>query len=61
MLFYQILSSTMHGKILKSLIKTINLKYPFQHEIEILVYLMDHILYQIFKIISCTSLKNMKK
>ena len=36
---------TMHGKILKSHTKLINLKYQFQHEMKSLNYLMDHILY----------------
>ena len=43
MLVYQILAYTTHGKI--------NLKYPLQHGMMNLNYLMDHILYQILKII----------
>ena len=31
--------------------KTMNLKYQLQHGVNNLIYLMDHILYQIFKII----------
>ena len=38
-------------KIRKSYIRTINLKYDLQHGMKNLNYLMDHILYQIFKII----------
>ena len=38
-------------KNIKSHIRTINLKYQFQHRIKNLNYQMDHILYQIFKII----------
>ena len=41
----------LHGKITKSLIKTINLKFSLQHGMEILNYLIDRVLYQIFKII----------
>ena len=41
----------LHGKIIKSLIKTINLKFSLQHGMEILNYLIDRILYQIFKTI----------
>ena len=35
----------------KSYIRTMNLKYQFQHGMKNLNQLMDHILYQIFKII----------
>ena len=38
-------------KYKKSHIRTMNLKYQLQHGIKNLNYLMDHILYQIFKII----------
>ena len=38
-------------KNIKSNIKTINLKFQLQHEMKNLNYLMDKILYQIFKII----------
>ena len=44
-----------HEKISKSHIVTINLKYQLQHGIKNLNYLMDYILYQIFKIIFNTS------
>ena len=37
--------------IQKSNVRTINLKYQLQHGMKNLNYLMDHILYQIFKII----------
>ena len=46
---YQILAYTIHGKIWKSYIRTINLKYQLQHGMENLNYIMDHVLYQIFK------------
>ena len=42
-------------KISKSHIVTINLKYQLQHGMKNLNYLMDYILYQIFKIIFNTS------
>ena len=51
MLLYQILTFTIHGKIEKSHVRTINLKYQLQHGLKNLNYLMDHILYQVFKII----------
>ena len=51
MLLYQTLAFTIHGKIEKSHKKLINLKYQLQHGKKILNYLVDHILYQIFKII----------
>ena len=50
-----------NGKIQKSHSKVINLKYQLQHGMENLNYLMDHILYEIFKIIFDISFKNMKK
>ena len=50
-----------NGKIQKSRSKVINLKYQLQHGMENLNYLMDHILYEIFKIIFDISFKNMKK
>ena len=40
-----------HGKISKSHIRIINWKYQLQHRMKNLNYLMDHILYQIFKVI----------
>ena len=48
MLLYQILEYTMHGKILKSHTKTIDLKNCCQSGIKNLNYLMDHILYQVY-------------
>ena len=50
-----------NGKIQKNHSKVINLKYQLQHGMENLNYLMDHILYEIFKIIFDISFKNMKK
>ena len=51
MLFYQTLVFTIHGKIQKSYTKIKNLKYQLRYGMESLNYLMDHILYKIFKII----------
>ena len=51
----------MHDKIYKSHTKIINLKYQLQREMKNLNYLMDHVLYQIFKIILSISSKNMKQ
>ena len=51
----------LHGKITKSLIKTINLKFSLQHGMEILNYLIDRVLYQIFKIIWIYSKKAWRK
>ena len=51
MLTYQILVCTIHEKLEKSHIKTMNLKYQLQQGLINLNYLMDHILYQILKII----------
>ena len=60
MLLYQTLAFTIHGKILKKSYKIIiNLKYQLRHGMKSLNYLMDHILYQIFKI--NISLKNMRQ
>ena len=50
-LLNQIIVFTMHGKILKSHIRIINLNHQLQNGIKNLNYLMDHTLYQIFKII----------
>ena len=61
MLLYQTLAFTVHGKMLKSHRKMINLKYQPQHGIKNVNYLMDHIVYQIFKIILNISLKNIDK
>ena len=41
--------------------KEINLKYQVQHEMKSLNYLMDDIMYQIFKTILSTSSKNMRE
>ena len=46
-----------HGKILSLHITTINLKSLLQLGLMNLIFLMDHILFQIFKIISSTLLK----
>ena len=51
----------MHDKIHKSHTKIINLEYQLQRGMKNLNYLMDHILYQIFKIILSISSKNMKQ
>ena len=51
MLLYQTLVVTIHGKIQKSHIKIINLKYHLRHGLKNLNYLIDHILYQALKII----------
>ena len=61
MLVYQILAFTIHRQIQKSHTRIINLKYQLQHGMTSLNYLMDHILYQIFKIALNTSLKNMSQ
>ena len=61
MLLYQILAYTIHGKILKSCAKLVNLKCQFQHGIMSLNDLRDHILYQIFNIVLSISSKNMKQ
>ena len=50
---------TLYGKILNSHIRTLNLKYQLEHGMNNLNYLMDHILYQIFKIILNVYLKSM--
>ena len=41
--------------------KEINLKYQVQHGMNSLNYLMDDIMYQIFKTILSTSSKNMRE
>ena len=61
MLFYQIGSFTIRGKIEKSHTKIINLKYQLRHGMKNLNYLIDHILYQIFKTILSISSKNMRQ
>ena len=51
MLLYQILIFTIHGNTQKAHKITINLNYHLQHRMINLNYVMDHILYQIFKTI----------
>ena len=46
-----ILAFTIYGKIFKKHVRAINLKYHLQHGMKNLNYLMDHIIYQVFKII----------
>ena len=58
---YQILAIIIHGKILKSHIRMINLKYQLRHGMNNLNYLMDNILYVIFKIILNIYYKSMEK
>ena len=55
------LSINYTGKNITVNTKTINLKYWFQRGMEKLNYLMDHILYQIFKIIVGISSQNTKQ
>ena len=50
-----------HGKVLKSHIRIINLRYKLQLRMKNLNYLMDHILFQILKIIPNIYLKSMAK
>ena len=50
-LLNQILTFILNGKIQKYHAKITNLKYQLRHRMMSLNYLMDHILYQIFKII----------
>ena len=50
-MLYQILVFTIHGRIKKVHTTTVNLKYQLQHGMINLNYEMNHILYQIFKII----------
>ena len=54
------LSIFTHGQTLNLHIKTITLKFLLQLGMMNLIYLMDHILFQTFKIILNTSLKNMR-
>ena len=61
MLLYQILAFTIHGKIYKSNTKVIDLKYQLQYGMEKLNYLIDHILYLIFKNILSISSKSMRQ
>ena len=58
MLLYQTLAFIIHGKILKSYTKIINLKYQLRHGMMSLNYLMDHILHEVFKFILNIYLKN---
>ena len=48
---YQIVAYTRHEKIERSHTKTIHLQYQLQRAVKNLKYLMDHILYQVFKAI----------
>ena len=57
MLVYQILLTTIYGKIKKSPTETTNLKYQ---PLSGMINLIDLILHQIFKSISRISTKNMK-
>ena len=50
-MFYQNLAYIIHRKILKSHTKIMNLKYQLRYGTQNLNYLMDHILYLIFKVI----------
>ena len=61
MLLYQMFAYTTHGKIEQSHRKTTNLKYQLQRGLSNLNYVMNCILYQIFKIILNISSKNIKK
>ena len=49
---------TMHKQINKINIKTINLNYQSHNKIKNMNYLIDHILYHIFKIILSIPLKH---
>ena len=49
-MLYQILVFTKHGKNLKIHVRTINLEFQLEHGTKNLNYLMDHILYQVFKV-----------
>ena len=57
----QILVLTIHGKTEKAHTKIINLKYQLQHGMMNLNFQMDHIMYQIFKIILSIFEKNIMK
>ena len=48
------LSIIIRRQMLNRFIKTINLKFPHQHGMKRLTYQMDHIIYQLYKIISNT-------
>ena len=58
-LLYQTLGFNIHEKLEESYMKLINLKY--QHGMKSLNYLMDLILYRIFKMILNLSQKNMRQ
>ena len=51
MLLYQTLAFIIHEKIYKSHGKIIILKYQLQHGMKNFNYLMDHVMYQIIRII----------
>ena len=51
MLLYQTLGFTIHKKMQRSHTKIVSLKYQLQRGMKNLNYLMDNILYQIFKLI----------
>ena len=59
-LLYQTVASTIHQKKKKSPRRTINLKYKLEHGMKNLSYLVDFILYQIFKIILNIPLKGQR-
>ena len=61
MLLYQILVSTIHGNTQKAHKITVKLNYHLQHRMINLNYVMDHILYQIFKTILNIFLKSTMK
>ena len=61
MLFYQILTSTIIEKVLKTSYKNNKFKISASNGIINLNYLTDDILYRIFKIILSTASKNMRQ
>ena len=61
MLLDQTLVFITHGKIQKSHLKIIKLKFRLRYGMKSLNYLIDHILYQMFKTILSTSSKNMRQ
>ena len=60
MLFSQTSAFTLNEKISKNHIKIINSKYQLQHGMKNLNYLMDYILYKIFKVV-LNVFKNIQK
>ena len=60
-MLYQITAVIIHGKNIKSHTKLINLQYQLQQGMKSLNYLMDHSLYQIFKLTSNISFKKNEK